>query len=88
MSSIGGLGGCFLTDCTAWKKIINKKSLIKNHKWIKSSTQYIFFIFARPGSASGCFKKATQNPNAGHLIFFKMAQKNIFTLKLFSQAVW
>jgi hypothetical protein len=44
-----------------------------------------FFWGASPGSA-GCFKKLTQIPNAGHPIY--LAKKNIFTLKLFSQAVW
>jgi hypothetical protein len=27
------------------------------------------FLGARPGSASGCFKKATQIPKVGHPIF-------------------
>jgi hypothetical protein len=31
---------------------------------------FIFYILrgARPGTASGCFKKATETPNAGHPI--------------------
>jgi hypothetical protein len=51
------------------KKNYEKKKI---HKWIKSSSKiYIYFLFflgARPGSASGCFKKATQIPKAWHPI--------------------
>jgi predicted membrane protein len=49
-----------------------KKSLIKNHKCNDESKvvqkNIIFFGCARPGSASGCFKKAIQIPKAGHPI--------------------
>jgi hypothetical protein len=49
----------------------NSKSLIKDHKLIKSSSKiYIVYFFggARPGSATGCLKKVTQTPNTGHPI--------------------
>jgi hypothetical protein len=38
---------------------------------ITNESKVVYFYFlggAQPGSASGCFKKATQIPNAGHPI--------------------
>jgi hypothetical protein len=35
---------------------------------------YFMFLGARPGSASGCFKKATQIPKAGHRLLEKLGE--------------
>jgi hypothetical protein len=43
--------------------------------------QHKIFIFyflrgARPGTASGCFKKASETPNAGHPIWRELLGRN------------
>jgi hypothetical protein len=48
------------------KQILNK--FITNESKVVENIYFLFFWGARPGSASGCFKKATQTPNAGHPI--------------------
>jgi hypothetical protein len=47
-------------------KIKNKKSQMNQKKF--KNILFLFFWGARPGSASGCLKKATQIPKAGHPI--------------------
>jgi hypothetical protein len=68
-----GLGSFFETArCTAWLSAPRKI-----YFWTTFDSFVIFylcFLFvwgASPGSA-GCFKKATQTPNAGHPIFISL----------------
>jgi hypothetical protein len=85
MSSIGYLGRFFKTARTArWstpkkillKKNLKKKSLIKNHKWIKSSSKiYIYYFFGALGQAlhQAVSKKRPKSPKLDipFLIFFR-----------------
>jgi hypothetical protein len=54
----------FFNSAPCLVKHPKQKKSLKNHKCNESK---VFFGGARPGSASGCFKKATQATNTGHL---------------------
>jgi hypothetical protein len=45
---------------------------ITNESKVAQNIYFYFFGGARPGSASGCFKKATQIPKAGHPNYIKI----------------